>query len=171
MPSLDLPERDYDQLARAPLELLVCQTRFQALPLEPTQVFLVRDALRDTLPELQPVEQRTADITIGGGTAGLSPVTSQQGWQLASADASWSATLLPDSLALQTTRHTTWGTDFRPLWTRLVELVAEHLHPTIELRTGVRYVDRVTSSESLECPWPRQTPRSWPRNSPLTASA
>jgi uncharacterized protein (TIGR04255 family) len=152
MAHLNLPARDTDQLARAPLELVVCQVRFQANELRPEKVFAFHAGVRNRLPNLQPAERKTADITVG-----LQPAFSTQtesGWQMAAADGSWIATLMADSLALQTTKHTTWSAEFEPLVHQLVTALAEYVEPAVELRVGVRYVDRLADvTETSPASW------------------
>ena len=141
MAPLTLPSRDTDQLVRAPLELVVCQVRFQAVDLRAESVFAFHAEAKGRLPILQPAERQSAELAIG-----LQPAFSTQkesGWQMASADGSWTATLMPDSLALQTTRHTTWSSEFEPLLAQLIPALTENVRPAVELRVGVRYVDRL----------------------------
>ncbi len=141
MAYLQLPGRDTDQLARAPLDLVVCQVRFQTTELRPDRVFAFHGDVRSRLPSLQPAERQTADITVG--VQPTFATTKESGWQMAAADSSWVATLLPDSLALQTTKHTTWSAEFEPLLTEVVAALEHHITPGVELRVGVRYVDRL----------------------------
>lgn len=142
MPHLNLPAQDKDQLARAPLDLVVCQLRFQARELRADKVFSIYGGLKDRLPTLLPLERQTAEVTVGP-QPGFS-TQKDAGWTISSSDGSWTATLMPDSLSLQTTQHTTWTGAFEPLLERLVNALAEHIQPEVELRVGVRYVDRLS---------------------------
>jgi uncharacterized protein (TIGR04255 family) len=138
---LDLPPRDKEQLTRAPLELVVCQVRFQPSELRAERVFAFHAGVKNRLPSLQPAERQTADLSVGPQPA--FSTHKDDGWQMTAADGSWTATLMPDSIALQTTKHTTWSAEFEPLFKQLIDALAEHVTPTVELRVGVRYVDRL----------------------------
>ncbi len=72
---------------------------------------------------------------------------------------------MPDHVSLETTSYTTWGDDFQPRLTALIEATATCVEPAIEQRLGLRYVDRIRELEltsigawrdyiAPEAPWP-----------------
>jgi uncharacterized protein (TIGR04255 family) len=143
---LTLPEPSTTQLAHAPLELVVCQVRHDRnlAVADATRALAVREALGDAYPHME--EQAQQQLSFLAGPTGLAPLpggTEQRGWRFRSADGAWTVALLPDFYALECTGYTSW-TEFR---TRLVDLthaVSQHLQPALELRLGLRYIDRIT---------------------------
>lgn len=152
MPShLALPEPSTDTLARAPLELVVCQVRHDRnmAVSEGARVLAIRDELI-SYPRMEELAQQEIGMMIGpSGPSQLSSGSKQQGWRLLSDDGKWTVALLPDFFALECTGYTSWS-DFRQRLEGLAQAVVAHLQPTIELRLGLRYVDRITAPSVVE---------------------
>jgi uncharacterized protein (TIGR04255 family) len=146
---LDLPAADKTQLAHAPLELVICQVKFdETVAISDSRTILdVHTRLGGRAGQLSKVQEsqvQVMEVPMGpAGPAGLPTTKTHRGWQLASDDGTWTATLLPDSLALQTTAFTSWKEDFGPRLHDLIDAVAEAAKPSMEQRIGVRYVDRI----------------------------
>lgn len=144
-PQLALPDPSTDTLAKAPLQLVVCQVRHDRnlAVSDGARALAVRDAL-DVYPRMEEMAQQEIGVMIGpAGPSSLGSGGTQQGWRLRSEDGAWTAALLPDFFALECTGYTSW-TEFRQRMADLAQAVLTHLRPTIELRLGLRYVDRIT---------------------------
>ena len=146
MPSdLALPDPSTDTLARAPLELVVCQVRHERnmAVSDGARVLAIRDELI-AYPRMEEMAQQEIGVTIGpGGPSQVGSGSRQQGWRLLSEDGMWTVALLPDFFALECTGYTSWS-EFRQRLERLANAALTHLRPAIELRLGLRYVDRIT---------------------------
>jgi uncharacterized protein (TIGR04255 family) len=143
---LPLPPPDRTRLARSPLELVVCQLRFETQPqVADAQVALaVHQALGGAdgpYPRLESSGQ-TVNFTVAPGAE---PAVSQQGvagWRYRSSDGTWIVSVTPDNVALETTRYTTWE-DFGQRMRELLDATDAHVGPGIEQRLGLRYIDRI----------------------------
>lgn len=150
---LPLPPPDRTRLSRSPLELVVCQLRFEAQPeVAEAQIALaVHEALGGSngrYPRLEPLAAQTVNFTMGA--LGAPPAVSQQGvsgWRYQSADGEWTVSLMPDYVGLETTSYTTWE-DFSERMHELLEVTATHIGPGIEQRLGLRYIDRINEVDA-----------------------
>jgi len=144
-----LPDRIKAPLSKSPLQLVVCQVRFE-------ETLAVSDAklvlrLHDDLggrtgryPKLESVRGTRIEIPMSaGGPLGAPSETAFTGWRMSSIDG-WIVTIMPDSVVLETSRYTTWDADFGPRLAELVDAVASRISPNLEQRLGLRYVDRIT---------------------------
>lgn len=145
---LNLPEPDPARLPGSPLELVVCQVRFDTrLRASDGQAALdVQAALggpEGPYPGLEEVTSVNTNVVVGSGVT----ETTQKGWRLTSSDGKWVVSLMPDHLALETTEYTTWEEDFQPRLAAVIDAVVEHVSPAVEQRIGLRFVDRITEME------------------------
>jgi uncharacterized protein (TIGR04255 family) len=145
---LSLPPPDKRQLARSPLALVVCQVKFEARPAVVDARLAV--AFHDSLgghngryDKLEPVAAQA--LSIQGGPMGIQSSTqSLPGWRIRSSDGGWTIVLMPDHVALETSRYTTWSGDFEPRLHSVLDATVRHIEPALEQRLGLRYVDRIT---------------------------
>lgn len=153
---LSLPEPDSSRLARSPLQLVVCQVRFEEIPsvADPRIALAIHDRLggrSGRYPVLEQLKGEQVEVKVGIGGA---PISTQQvpmsGWRLLTQDRDWTAALLPGSVALETTNYTTWADDFGPRLSELLAAAAAVIAPTMEQRLGLRYVDLLTEPEVLQ---------------------
>ena len=92
---------------------------------------------------MEEIAQQAVGIVLGpSGPASVSRGSDQRGWRLKSDDGAWTVALLPDFFALECTGYTSW-TEFRGRMRALTDAVLGHLRPAVELRLGLRYVDRI----------------------------
>jgi len=141
---LALPDPSTVTLARAPLQLVVCQVRHDRnlAVADGSRVLAIRDQL-NVYPRMEEMAQQEVGVVIGpAGPSSFGGGEQQRGWRLLSEDGAWTAALLPDFFALECTGYTSW-TDFRERMRSLAGAVLAHLQPAIELRLGLRYVDRI----------------------------
>jgi uncharacterized protein (TIGR04255 family) len=147
---LNLPSPDRHQLARSPLVLTVCQVRFeQILAVADARVMLgVQEALggpTGLYPRVDQIKGPSLQVLVSAeGGQESRPLQGVAGWRLQSDDGAWTASVMPDFVALETTRYTTWEADFGPRMSSLLDAVAAHVNPALEERLGLRYVDRLT---------------------------
>jgi uncharacterized protein (TIGR04255 family) len=145
---LNLPEPDQTLLPRSPLDLVVCQLRFEQQPhaSESATALAIRDALggAERYPRLDQVQAQALNLLAGVGLApAIGPPAA--GWRLQSADGEWVVSLMPDHIALETTRYEGWH-EFRDRFGELLEATAAQLAPGIEQRLGLRYIDRISET-------------------------
>jgi len=141
---LVLPEPSTVTLPRAPLQLVVCQVRHDRnlAVVDGSRVLAIRERL-GVYPRMEEMAQQEIGVVIGpAGPSSFGGGEPQRGWRLLSEDGAWTVALLPDFFALECTGYTSW-TEFRERMRNLVEAVLAHLQPTVELRLGLRYVDRI----------------------------
>lgn len=149
--ALVLAEPDRTRLARSPLQLVVCQLRFEDIPsvADPRVGLAIHELLggrTGPYPLFEQLKGEQLEVQIGVG----GPITMQQsplsGWRLFSEDRRWIVSLLPGSVALETTAYTTWE-EFDPRLQAVFTAAAEELKPVLEQRLGLRYVDVLTEPE------------------------
>src|SRR3990172_10712758 len=146
---LNLPEPDVARLAKSPLQLVVFQVRFEDVPsvADPRIALAVHKNLGDRtgrFPLLEPLRGSQVEVKVG---IGGSPISAEQsplsGWRFLSQGRDWTVSLLPGSVALETTAYTTWDADFGPLLTQCLDAVNAEVRPVLEQRVGLRYVDLI----------------------------
>jgi uncharacterized protein (TIGR04255 family) len=146
--NLRLPDPNTDRLPHSPLELVVCQIRFDEREQvgDPAVALAIHEELGGATGPYVQLERVEGQQLIVSGGLGVEPQTQQRastGWRLSSESGDWVVSLMPDHIALETTKYTTWGDDFMPRLEALVTAAASHLEPVIEQRLGLRYVDRI----------------------------
>jgi uncharacterized protein (TIGR04255 family) len=129
----------------------VCQVRYE-------EVLAVSDArtilaIHKTLggrhgqyPKVEPMQESVIDVSLAPtGLNNFVPSTStqQSGWRLSSDDGYWVITIMPSYVAMETSKYTTWGDDFKERLGRLIDATSQHISPSAEQRLGLRYVDRI----------------------------
>jgi uncharacterized protein (TIGR04255 family) len=144
---LVLAEPQRERLARSPLKLVVCQIRFpEILAVTETRVGL---AVQERLGG--PVAWRLESVkppviafsaSIGGAPAAQTAELTGSGWRLTSSDSSWTVTLMPTSVALETTKYESWE-GFLAQLTALLNATDGIIQPEAEERLGLRYINRV----------------------------
>jgi uncharacterized protein (TIGR04255 family) len=141
---LDLPEPSTDKLARSPLILVVCQVQHeQSLAVQdPRKALAIHEALSGQYPDFAP--QNNQILSIAAGSAGLQTLPSElsRGWRMRSDDGHWTAVVMPDNFALETTKYDDWA-DFSSRLLGLMVAVEATISPAIEQRLGLRMIDRL----------------------------
>src|SRR5690349_2509778 len=103
---LDLPEPDTTQLPGSPLELVVCEIRFEsksdvnapATALEFHEEIGGSDGLFN---RLEPVQQQTLTMVMGAQAPNIDS-QGVTGWRFLSEAGDWTVSLMPDHVALET---------------------------------------------------------------------
>jgi len=153
---LELPEADASPLAHPPLELVVCQLRFEerVIVADPRVILAIQAVLAeragDPFSKLEPVKRAQLEIAINPQGSGGQTQVLATGWRLRSDDSRWTVTVMPDHVIVETTRYPGWSEGFRPVLHALLGAVADHIQPSIEQRLGLRYINsiRVDDAES-----------------------
>jgi len=90
------------------------------------------------------VQTQTAQFIVGAAPRPEAEFTQAvAGWHLADAEGTWTASVMTDSLALNTTRYTGWS-EFQQQLDSLMKATTALLSPVFEQRLGLRYVNRLT---------------------------
>lgn len=153
----DLPPPDKRHLPRSPLLTTVCQIKFEEIAAvgDARTLLNIQNELGGRSGEYPRSEQLVGPaVTIRQpGNAILQPsIDAQHGWRLSSSDGVWTITLMPDSVALETTRYTTWAEDFHARFKRVLNAVARCIAPSTEQRLGLRYVNQI-SQPPIKAPY------------------
>lgn len=147
--ALSLPEPDATKLPRSPLELVVCQIRFENRlgVSESSTALALHEALggpEGPYPIVEEASMASGDVVIGPNGPSMGERTKLSGWRFRSGDGSWVIALFPDHVALETTNYGTWADDFGPRLGEVIAAVQAHVQPVFEQRIGLRYIDRIT---------------------------
>lgn len=145
---LDLPEPRTEKLRLSPLSLVVCQIRHEhKLEVADTRRALaVHEILRDRYPFME--EQTAQELALAAGPGGVHalPAQSSRGWRMRSENGGWTAVIMPDYFALETTKYEDWG-DFSERLRSLATAVSDVIAPAFEQRVGMRMIDRIVRPE------------------------
>ncbi len=145
MTPLQLPDPKEHQLKASPLSLVVCQVRHEPVPgvADARRMLDIQGILGDHYPQIE--QRQGMSVSIG---LGAPPVSQEQpaGWQMRSADGTWTVTLDFQSFAIETAAYVSWP-DFRDRLAQLVDAVTRVHDPNLEARLGLRMVDDVVHPE------------------------
>jgi uncharacterized protein (TIGR04255 family) len=145
---LELPDPDRSRLTKSPLDLVVSQIRFdqRSNVSTPTVGFGFQKILAERAGRtwrVEPIEgPRPMNITISAEGPQVSTGELLRGWRFTASDNTFVLVLMPDSLAIETRQYTQWS-DFRPMAEQAIGCLSQQVGPEIELRVGLRYVDRL----------------------------
>ena len=118
--TIQLPGPVTTMLDVSPLNLVVCQVSHEYTPVEDgTGARAIYETLKSDYPQFD--ANATQDIGILQGPTGvqaLPPTATSRGWRLRSKDGAWTAVIMPEFFALETTRYSDWQ-DYK---TRLIAL-------------------------------------------------
>jgi uncharacterized protein (TIGR04255 family) len=148
---VELPAPDRTILENNPLQLVVCQVRFdEADVLNDRKIarrfFVKLGGVDGPFPRFTQILAQRVIISPQAGP-GETPTTEQQrGWRFSNAAGDRHITLLPDSLALETTSFPGWD-QFAPDLQRALDVLAEEADPAIEQRLGLRFVNLIIHDE------------------------
>lgn len=158
--TLQLPVAQPGRLPRSPLSLVSCQLKLEDVePVTSAQLIAIREemaAANFAYPGTAKMQVASVSIELGSGGPAQGQAPSHSGWRLQSADGRWIATLVADSVALETTKYDGWNVDFKDRFAALVRAVAAHSKPAAETRLGLRYVDLFTQPDAaMPADWTR----------------
>lgn len=151
LPLAGLPGANRTVLARPPLELAVVEIRFadgaEELPSEAG--LRLRERLQDCGLGVSRLEQRqTQRVSIAPGTTPSVDIVAR-GWSALNADGSIQATVLPEAAVFQTSKYHHWSATMRPAIEAVLRVAEEFASPTLVVRVGLRYVNRLVDDEAV----------------------
>lgn len=137
------------QLSAAPLVRVVAQVRFSQVLRVSDEAFITpfQEAIRDQYPELSRELQQQVVITDKGAQPGFAATI----WRFRDPASGFQVSLAPDFVALDTSSYTDRH-DFFGRFTAALDATAEHIHPGLATRLGVRYVDRLEGESTSRLP-------------------
>jgi uncharacterized protein (TIGR04255 family) len=143
---VDLPEPDRQLLDPAPARRVICQLRFETSDQVGTSDIGKQwaDKLSDQLPGFDQLQSEV--MTIQGGANQPAPRIEQsheRGWRFSDDGDQTVVTLLPASLALETSAYPGWD-DFLAQFEQLLALLDETVGPAVEKRLGLRYINELS---------------------------
>jgi uncharacterized protein (TIGR04255 family) len=142
---LDLPDPDVTQLPGSPLELVVCEIRFETkVSVSESKTALdLHESLggpEGLFQRVDPVQQQTLTMMVGAPpnleSRGLS------GWRFSAETGGWTLSVMPEHVALETTAYTTWE-NFREQLHPVIAATEAVIAPGFAQRLGLRYIDRI----------------------------
>ncbi len=145
---LRLPEPDRTELPRSPLDLVVCQVRFERTVAvsDAAKGLAFHEALggrEGPYPKLEQRQAQALNVTfVPGSPAQFSQPQPLSGWHLEAADENWNVQLMPEHLGLETRAYSTWE-EFRGRFSAALKALVDVVAPVLESRIGLRYVDRI----------------------------
>ncbi len=147
---MTLPQPDPTLLASPPLIATLCQVRFDQHPEVAdarTGSALSAQLASTGLSVINQIQHQQILINTGGPSEQAPPVASQQagGWQLATKTGDWQLGVLADQMTLETRAYGSWE-QFSRLWDTALLALAEVVGPELVIRTGLRYVNRISPS-------------------------
>jgi len=136
-------------LAQSPLVRVLAQVRFSSvLKIDSKEgVAPLQEELRGNYPLLETMVSQQLQIDMNPSGGGVRPITSNV-WRFSDAEHGLVLHLTTDALTLEA-RHYSGRTAFLERWAEAVALVERVFAPGLALRTGARYLNRLTG-ESLE---------------------
>lgn len=147
---LALPAPDRTVLPGTPLELVVCQIRFDEQVHVGTPEFgpKLHERFGGSAGAYGQIEELATESVNFLARPDAAPVVSQggrvlQGWRLRSNDGAWVVVFARDHIALETPRYPGWD-EFSARISELLEVLGELAAPNLEYRIGLRYVDRIS---------------------------
>ena len=126
-----------------PLALTVLEIRYPELAggFEEEMLHVVRRAVRDCLPVLEPQTQEQLEVTLGAPV----PISVQRRTILrfSSRDRTTALIVKQDALAVETTEYSGWSQSFRPLVEQATRALRDANPPDGVRRIGLRYIDEI----------------------------
>jgi uncharacterized protein (TIGR04255 family) len=157
--TLELSKADERVAARSSVDMVICQIRFDEQEAVSAGTTAVRFHERlggpgGRYPKIDQAEgTNRLVVEMGPGGPVQQTTTRKTGWSLEAKDASWSLTLLPDNIGLQTSGGYSGWQDFLRRLTEALEALQEVVSPALEQRLGLRFVDRIAAADlSVDTP-------------------
>ncbi len=149
--AVELPAPDRTILEKTPLTQVVCQVRF-----DEAESVIDRKAARRFFEELGGADGaypkfaqiHSQRVTVNAeALPGETPTIEQdRGWRFSDPEGAVHVTLLPGSLALETTAYRSWD-EFAPRLEQAFSVLAAEVDPAVEQRLGLRFVNLVVLND------------------------
>ena len=114
------------------------------------QIYEALGGASGRVPRLSPPSKGSQSLL--GGLPGPTLTIEQPGWRFSSEPGDLTVSVFEDSYAVESVNYETWAGEvgFRKLLETTSRAVGEHLHPTVESRVGLRYVNQIVTPEVTE---------------------
>ncbi|MFB2923297.1 MULTISPECIES: TIGR04255 family protein [Aerosakkonema] len=147
-PLIAQPPREVP-LKEAPLIRVLAQVRFPPILSIQDSSFVApfQEAIRENYPILDPEQTRGFIL----GSQGVEQTELTTIWRFRAADGNWRVSLAPDFVALETISYLSRSDFLKRLENVLIALDV-HIKPQIVQRYGLRYIDRLTGSDTKDIP-------------------
>jgi uncharacterized protein (TIGR04255 family) len=144
---MELSEYESRTLANSPLVLVAAQVNFEDIgrDIDHTQARKIQREVGTEWVQLQPAPLVTATMTPGGAVN----EPKRQAYRLLSQDEKWSIFIRPDGVSIETTEYLGW-THFSQRFATLCTAVSKVFDPALQLRIGLRYVDKISMPSGKE---------------------
>jgi uncharacterized protein (TIGR04255 family) len=144
---LNLPEPDNRTLAKAPLDLVVCQLRYEnnlgVSDSRTARAFQEAFGGRHgRYPLVEQILGRAVNVTVDEESAKTTTAPALSGWRFSGGDDGWTVSLMPDHVAVETSAYVDWA-GFRQRLEEVLRAAADVVEPAFEQRLGLRYIDRL----------------------------
>src|SRR5688500_17178852 len=145
MPLGGLPKNERVLLRRAQLEIVLAEVRYSTDrdEISADEALKLRESLTEAglpLPKMQPAQQQQVSLNVTSAGTRSEVEVQGRGWQMSTDDGHLIATILPNAIAIQTTRYERWSVSLRPALESCLEAVEKLLLPQLSQRVGLRYV-------------------------------
>ncbi|MGW0117715.1 TIGR04255 family protein [Streptomyces sp. NPDC003327] len=153
LPLAGLPSAGRALLRMAPVELAIAEVRFAGVgeSVSTGQALAIKDfaeARGVSFTSLEPAQKNELSVEFGPSGANPQVQVSARGWQFGRDGGQILATIMPDSLVIQTNRYERWSTSLRPILEALILGIEENLKPELLNRLGVRYINRLVDAKA-----------------------
>lgn len=145
--SFELPDPKPEKLVRSPLTLVVCQVSHEHIDVgDPNLARAIHNEIKESYPILEQQVTPQFAVAIGQPDSALTPGALYQGWKLHPSDSSWNVVINPRFYSLETNHYQDWP-NFRQRLEQLTQAVANAVHPSLEQRIGLRFINRIKHPE------------------------
>lgn len=153
MPLTALPEPDRSLLPDSPLDLVVCQIRFEHKPeiSQALRALSFHEAIGGAdgdYAKLDELSGQSVNVDLGGGAPSVTRDEAPGGWQFASADGAWIVSLVPEHVALECKGDYPGWEEFSQRLHALLDALVAQIGPAVERRIGLRYIDLITEMDA-----------------------
>ena len=126
-----------------PLALTVLEIRYPELAggFEEDTLHIVRQAVRDRLPVLEPQTEEQVELSPGAPVA--MSVQRRSFLRFSARDRTTALLVKQDALVLETTAYAGWSESFRPLVAQATQALEQSNPPDGVRRIGLRYIDEI----------------------------
>ncbi|MEV3872318.1 TIGR04255 family protein [Streptomyces sp. NPDC049906] len=153
MPLAGLPPAGRALLRDAPVELAIAEIRFAGVgnSVSTDQALAIKELAEERgikFTSMEPAQRNELLVDVNASGASPQVHVRARGWQLGRDGGKLLATIMPDSLVVQTSQYERWSVSLRPVLESLLLGFEQHLEPKLLHRLGVRYVNRLVDTEA-----------------------
>ncbi|WP_405949429.1 TIGR04255 family protein [Streptomyces prunicolor] len=153
VPLAGLPSAGRALLRDAPVELAIAEIRFASVgeSVSTDEALAIKEFAEGCgieFTSLEPAQKNELLVEISASGANPQVQVRARGWQLGCDGGQLVATIMPDSIVVQTSQYERWSVSLRPVLEALLAGVEENLKPKLLHRLGVRYVNRLVDLDA-----------------------